>query len=173
MMVADWKAEITRVVYWKQIAAEHDTNKALRWHLPKLGATAEEISRAERASGRVFSSEFREFLSHANGWPGFYVLVDLFGTADFVNGRALKVLERPELASFIRESGWRIEDVAPIGASELDVDVFLHISPASTALPGGVVWFAHEEIDRYATFHEFFAAMVNYNARIAGKLSQR
>jgi hypothetical protein len=47
------------------------------------------------------------------------------------------------------------------------------VSPASRTLPGGVVWFVNEEVDRYESFGEFFGSMVNYNAIIAKKLSSK
>jgi SMI1/KNR4 family protein SUKH-1 len=173
MTLADWKAEISRIVHWKQISAENDKLKALPWHLPKVGASEEDVAHAEAFMGTKFSSELKEFLTLANGWKGFHVLTDLFGTDDFLSGRAHEVLRRPELAEFITAQGWSRGEATPIGASDLDLDVFLHISPESSVLPGGVVWFASEEVDRYLTFHDFLSAMVNYNARVANKLAQR
>src|SRR6266581_4706231 len=154
MTLADWRAEISRIVHWKQISAEHDKLKALPWHLPKAGASEEQIARAESFLGTKFSPELKEFLTFANGWEGFHVLIDLFGTNDFLSGRAHQVLRRPELAEFIVNQGWSPGEATPIGASNFDLDVFLHISPDSSVLPGGVVWFASEEVDRYNAFHE-------------------
>lgn len=171
MKSVDWKAEIARTWHWKQIAAAHDKAGALPCKLPRVGARPEEIASAEHAVGRVFPAEFKEFISLANGWQGFYVLTDLFGTPDFMNGRSQKALERPEVSEFVLENGWKLEEVVAIGASDLDVDVFLLITEEAGNLPGGVVWLAGEEVDRYPTFHEFFGSMVNYNARIANKLA--
>jgi hypothetical protein len=170
---AEWKAEIARIVHWKQLAAEHDKRRALSWNLPKVGAKPDQIVQAEKKIGAPFSAEFKELLSLANGWKGFCVLTDLFGTEDFLNGRAEEVRERPELKDFVEHSTFAAADVVPIGGSDAELDVYLLISPRSTVMPNAVLWWANEEVDRYATFREFFAAMVNYNAQIANKLAQR
>lgn len=173
MMPNDWKAEIARIVHWKQVAAEHDKNHVLPWHLPRVGASPDRIADAEAATGVRFSPEFKEFLAHADGWPGFYVLTDLFGTQDFQSGRAKAAAQRPELQEFLRGQGVGNTEAVVIGGSDLDLDVFIHFAPDSGLLPGGVLWFAAEEIDRYPTFSAFFSAMVNYNARIAQKMAEK
>jgi hypothetical protein len=170
MMTIGWAAEISRISYWKQIAADHDKAKALPWHLPRVGAKPESIALAEKAVGASFSIEFKEFLGYANGWQGFHLLTDLFGTKEFLEGKSQSVLRRPELAAFLEANDLHEVDVFSIGSSDLDLDVFLHFSPNSKILPKGVLWFANEEVDRYASFPEFFSAMVNYNARIAQKM---
>jgi|ERR1043166_4861746 hypothetical protein len=170
-MTTDWKTEIARIIYWKQIAADHDKDGALPWHLPRVGARSEDISRAEQAVGVPFSQQFKEFLTFADGWQGFHVATDLFGTREFLDGRSTAELQGPELVEFLADNDLTKTEVVVIGASNFDADVFLHISPESRILPGGVLWYAHEEIDRYETFAEFFAAMVNYNARIAQKMA--
>lgn len=163
----DWKTEISRLVYWKQVIADGDQLNAYPWHLPKVAASASEIALAESVVGCAFSSQYIDFLRHANGWPGFVVTVDMFGTTDFLEGRSDRVMEREELRLFIERMGISLKDCVPIGASEADLDVFLHLSPNASFLPGGVLWFANEEVDRYNSFDEFFMAMVDYNARIA------
>lgn len=167
----DWKAEISRIVYWKQMIAENDRLNAYPWHLPKVGAISEEIAAAEKAVGLSFSSQYEEFLRCANGWQGFVVTVDLFGTKDFLDGRFQKVMQREELFAFAKEQEFGEGEFVPIGASETDLDVFLHFSPSAKNLPGGVLWFANEEVDRYESFADFFAAMVNYNARVAQRIT--
>lgn len=166
----DWKAEISRVVYWKQMIADNDRLNAYPWHLPRVGAAPEDIVLAEKAAGFKFSTQYEDFLRHANGWKGFVITVDLFGTGDFLDGRPQKVMQRAELLTFVREQGFGDDEFAPIGASDADLDVFLHFSPTSKTLPGGVLWFANEEVDRYESFADFFAAMINYNARIADRV---
>lgn len=166
------KADIARIAYWKQIMAEHDPVKALPWHLPRVGATAAEIEQAERAVGRL-PVDYREFLRLVNGWQAFHVLTDLFGVDDLVRLGRSTIAERPELQAFIAEGGWQADEVIAIGASSLDVDVFLLVLDAAAELPGGVVWFAHEEVDRFASFRDFLASMVNYSARIAEQMKAR
>lgn len=171
MTQTDWKADIARVVYWKQIAAEHDRANALPWKLPRVGATPQAIDAAERTLGRRLPSQFREFLGFADGWQGFHISTDLFGTPDFVGRRDQVVMERPEVQDFMSGASLRSHEVVAIGASDFDLDVFLLVADEARELPGGVLWFAGQEVDRYPSFHDFFAAMVNYNARIADKLA--
>lgn len=171
-MPDEWKTEIARIVHWKQVAAEHDKKKALPWHLPEVGASADALTRVEAKLGVALSDEYRSFLSLANGWKGFYVLVDLFGTDDFLSGRADELAQRPEIESYLEENGLVGKQVIPIGGSNLEIDAFLLVSPASAVLPGVVLWWAGEEIDRYKSFRDFFGAMVNYNAQIAQKMVQ-
>lgn len=167
----DWKADIARIAYWKQVAAEHDKANTLPWKLPRVGAKPESLLEAERALGQRLPAEFREFLALADGWEAFHVLTDLFGTEDLIKRRWQSVMERPEVREYLIENGWKPNEVIPIGASEFDLDVFLLLSESAKSLPGGVVWLAGQEVDRYPSFHDFFAAMVNYNARVAEKIS--
>lgn len=169
----DWKAEISRIVYWKQIIADNDKLHAYPWHLPRVGATADVIARAESAAGAQFSPQFEELLRHADGWPGFFITVDLFGTKEFLDGRHKRVLERPELLAFLDGLGLKEDEAIPIGATDYDLDVFLHISPRSKMLPGGVIWFANEEVERFGSVAEFFSSMVNHNAAIADRLAAK
>jgi hypothetical protein len=45
-----------------------------------VGAGPARIADAEAAMAARFSPEFKEFLRHAGGWPGFYMRADLHGT---------------------------------------------------------------------------------------------
>jgi len=169
-MAFDWRAEIARLALWKQKTAEYDDARALPWHLPAVGARAPEIAAAEAEIGRPLGLDFKEFLRFVNGWRGFYLLTDLFGTADFVNRRHVEVIQRPEVRDFLYKNELS-GDTLVVGASSLDLDVFLLLSDSDCALPGGVIWYASEEVDRFPSFHSFFSAMVNYNARVFEKLS--
>lgn len=173
MTQIDWKAEIARIVYWKQAAAEHDYANALPWKLPRVGATSQAIAEAERALGHKLPRQFREFLALADGWQGFYVSTDLFGTPELIAHRWQNAMERPELQEFMSRNSLQPMDVTAIGASDLDLDVFLLVNDDAETLPGAVLWFAGQEVDRYASFSDFFAAMVNYNARIASRLAEQ
>lgn len=167
----DWKAEISRAVYWKQLIAEKDQHHAYPWHLPRVAATSEEIAGAENSTEFSFPSEYIEFLYVANGWQAFVINIDLFGTKDFIDGRSTEIKQRSELAELISEYGLGADELVVIGASNTDLDVFLYVSTKSKLLPGGVLWLANEEVDRYKSFADFFSAMVNYNARVAHRLA--
>lgn len=166
------KDEIARIVYWKQVAAAHDKDKALPWHLPNLAARTEEIELAERKLGPL-PAEFRALLSIANGWKGFLLLTDLFGTEAIQRFDASPVRDRPEIESYLTENDWPADEVIVIGASAFDLDVFLLIPESAAELAGGIVWFAQEEVDRFESVTAFLSAMVNYNARTAEKMKAR
>ena len=172
-MSVDWKADIVRIAYWKQVAAEHDALRALPWHLPAVGASEAEISAAQDGAGVQFAPEFKDFLRHADGWRGFYVLTDLFGTSDFSAGRSQLALNREDVAEFLASKSIREQEAYVLGASELDLDVFIGLSPHAATLPGGVIWMAGVEVERYSSFSCFLASMVNHNARIAKQLASQ
>ena len=118
----------------------------------------------------LFSEEYRKFLKHANGWPGFYVSVDLFGTTELVDGTALKIRNISTVKDFIESIGLKLNQVVPIGASNHERDVFLLVSEISTKLSGVVIWLSGYEVDRYDNFEVFFDAMLNNNEQIAEQL---
>jgi hypothetical protein len=169
-MNEDWKASIAKIVHWKQITNENDTLGAFPWHLPRVAGTPGRIAEAEKCAGVPFSASYREFLGLADGWRGFCVTTDLFGTEDFLTGRAAQVRQRPDVSEYISLSDVDARFVVPIGASEADMDVFLLISEASPIQGGIVIWTAGGEVDRYPDFRAFFESMVNYNARLAHQL---
>lgn len=146
---------------------------ALPWHLPSVAASPDQIDAAERAAGFPLPEPYKAFLRHANGLKGFFVLVALFGTAAIVDGRARSALAQAELAVFLEGAGVGPEDAIAIGASDVERDVFILISPRSGTLPGGVIWWAGEEVDQFADFTAFFDAMIAYNQRIAETLGKQ
>ena len=121
-MINDWKVEISRIVYWKQIAADHDKMRSLPWHLPRVGAKTENIEQAERIVGTDFSQQYKDFLGCADGWQGFHILTDLFGTKEFLEGKSKLVLQRPELAAFLEANHLHEAEVVPIGASDFELE---------------------------------------------------
>jgi hypothetical protein len=169
-MPDSWKALIAKIAYWKQTTNENDKLGAFPWHLPKVAANETRIGEAEAHMGTSFSAPYREFLSLADGWKGFCVATDLFGTDDFINGRSSEVLKRPEVQEYLSTANFPNGVVIPFGASDIDLDIFLIISETSPQNAGEVVWLAGTEVDRFADFRQFFEAMVNYNARLAQKL---
>ena len=159
--------EITRIAYWKQRLAKHDPDKVFPWHLPKVPASPDRVARAQEIAGFRFPKDYAEFLTFSDGWPGFHILTDLFGAQDFLSGRSRAVMQRSDVKDFCADNKIDRGQVAAVGASDQHVDVFFLFSDQSAFLPGGVLWFASEEIDRYSTFGEFFCSMVNYNAMLA------
>lgn len=71
-----------------------------------MAAGESQIAEAEKAVNFDLPGEFRALLSVINGWKGFYMGVDLFGTDDFISGRSLQVKQRDEIAEFLDEAGF-------------------------------------------------------------------
>jgi hypothetical protein len=156
--------------YWKQLINDNDRVGAIPWHLPKTAATEREISHTESANNIELSEEYRAFLKCANGWVGFHISTDLFGTDELNSAYNADPLPMPEVREFIEAINLDAQHVIPIGVSPFDRDVFLLVSPSSPVAPNHVIWWAGEEVERYGTFEEFFNAMIASNAYIARKL---
>jgi hypothetical protein len=174
-MIADWKQEIAIAWLVKQAMMDLDKENIFPYHMPELAASEENISNAERMLGHELDSRFKEFLHHANGWQAFWHAADLFGTADLIGGR------RKETGQFLLKmipdgvlcnSGIRRNDLLPISATKLDKDLFVITRPSSR-YPGTVIWFAGEEVERYASFDEYFLAMVNFSRKDVEWLRRR
>ena len=81
------------------------------------------------------------------------------GSSKFKKANALlDVIEETVLPS----SGFSRNELLPIAATEVDIDVFALAKPNSKS-PGVVVWFAGTAIDRFPNFDEYFLTMVDYN----------
>lgn len=161
----DWKLEIARMGHWKQIAANYDPEHLYPFHIPGVAASPFLIAATEAAAGVQFPAQYKEFLGYGDGWRALLRYTDLFGTNDFRSGRSRRVQKRPDIVAFVRDHG--LECSVPVGSSPEDAEVFLLVPEESKILPGGVVWYFNEEIDRFDSFHEFFASMINYNAELA------
>ncbi len=118
-------------------------------------------------------TDYRDFLKHANGWQGFFLSTDLFGTTELVSDKSKETLAREDVRDLLRDAGVDLQDAIAIGCAAFDTDVFVAVSPSSRVLPSAILWFAGGEIERHTTFGEFFDAMVNYNARVARKVIEQ
>lgn len=166
MMTADWLSRIAQVAHWKQLAAEADRRGVLPWYEPRVAASDAEIAESERHVGPL-PADYRGFLGHANGWQGFYLSTDLFGTPELVSGQSEETLARQDVRQCLRDAGVHLKDAIAVGRARVDTDVFIAVSPRSEVLPSAILWFSGTEIERRATFADFFDAMIGYNAYIA------
>jgi len=62
----------------------------------------------------------------------------------------------------LRQSGLLRDELVPIAASDVDLDIFF-ISKNKSVGEGEVIWFAGQEIQRFRGFEDFFLTMVDYN----------
>lgn len=162
----DWRADIVRLVGIKQAIADADTAHIWEHHLPKVAATEDELSAVERHLGFRLEPSYRNFLRYANGWPSFLQTIDLFGTDDLLDGGRMMVAG--DMLSVVEGlvldgAGLDRDRSLPIAAAAADLDIFLMPITADRSPP--IVWIAGQEIDRFASFDEFVASMIEYNVR--------
>lgn len=174
-MITDWKQEIAIGWLVKQGMMEVDTKKIFPYYLPELAATDEQIIEAEKHLGYALDSRYREFLKCSNGWHGFWHSADLFGTGDLIAGprhdNAEFILSFLD-DDFLRSRELQRQHLLPISATSLDRDVLVITCPASP-LPGQVVWFAGQEIERFNSFDDYFLAMIEYGRQDIKWLKER
>jgi hypothetical protein len=149
----------------KQGLREADKLGVWDFRLPQVAATEDLLVEAEHGIGYPVDPEYRAFLRTANGWPAFYQSVDLFGTEELL-GRGsgargkelLTALDESPIALTGRTRG----DLAPVAAARQDIDLFV---VSKRDRPSPVWWLAHDLIEVFPTFGQFFLAMVAYNER--------
>lgn len=161
----DWKSRIVELVIVKQAIDELDTRGLWEYRLPAVAATPERLGEVEAKLGEPLDPGCRSFLEHANGWPAFWQSVDLFGVEDLLGSERFE--HASAMLSYVEDSvldagRLRRADVLPIAGSPVDLDLFV-MTGRSSPSPGGVVWLAGTEVDRFSSFKEFFVAMVQYN----------
>jgi len=169
----DWRKQIAIAHLVKQQVAELDVDGLWPHHFPEVAASQEKIERVEEILGECLDARYREFLLFADGWKGFYHSVDLFGTDDLVGGLRLEIAKSliEALQPLEIVSGVFKEGVMPIAVSQHSIDVFV-IGRRNAPVPGEVLWFAGQLIDRFPNFDEFFLAMVDYNREEAKALAR-
>lgn len=164
-----WTTDIERLLGIKQSLLQIDRKRVYPLITPQPGATAADLATTEAALGRVLDAQYRDFLRVADGWRRIYSRVNLFGTIDLCGSDemtfARQTLEQLDAAGALREAGVCREELLPIAVAPGDVDLFVQMTPDS-ATPGAVIWFAREEIERYADFAGFLAAMIEANEDI-------
>lgn len=171
----DWKEEIVKLVFVKQLLAEVDVEHIWPHHLPEVAASEDDIKAVEKHLGYSLDRKYADFLRHANGWKGFYQSVDLFGTSDLIDGSRMSHAKEMLYAtddSAIQMSGFQRSDLLPIGATMVDLDIFF-LTMLNSSKPGQVIWFAGSEIDRFPDFDEFYLTMVDYNRAEIDDLKKR
>lgn len=163
----DWRSEIVRLIQVKQRIHESSPDPLWEFHLPGIATNSSSLDELERELGFRMNPLYREFLTYGDGWPSFFQSVDLFSTADLRGSwksvHAMDMLNAIDPA-VLELSGLRAGQMIPIAATAVDLDIFV------TEVRGGVqqsevIWLAGSEVDRFATFEEYFLAMIEYNER--------
>ncbi len=160
-----WKERIVELVVVKQTMHELAPDGLWEYRLPEVAATSDQLDAVEEHLGEPLDAAYRGYLEHAGGWPAFWQAVDLFGPQDLLGSD--RFAHAVEMLGFVEEDvlsdgGVRRDELLPIAASSVDLDLFV-MTRRSSAAPGRVIWLAGSEIDRWPDFGEFFLAMVDYN----------
>lgn len=169
-----WKQRIGELILIKQRIADVDREGIWPHKLPRVAATESQLREVERHLGEPLDPDHRTFLKCAGGWPAFFQTVDLFGPEELLGRERFR--HAMEMLSYVEEdvlkaSRVRREQVLPIAASAVDLDLFV-MTRRSSPQPGIVIWFAGSEVDRFPSFDEFFLAMMDYNRHEIQALSK-
>lgn len=165
-MIRDWRPLIVSMIEVQQALFEADKEHLWEYHLPRVAASEATLARVERHLGFKLEPEYRGFLAMADGWPWFSQSVKLlFGSPELLGSPALLVADAmlDAAESYLEaQCGVQRRAVFPIAVSPRDKDVFF-MQLQDGVLRPPIVWLAGEEIDRYISFAEFFASMIEYN----------
>jgi hypothetical protein len=141
---------------------ESDPDGLLAGSLPRMAATEEQVAEFERESQQAFPVSYRQFLLHANGWPGAYFTLDLFGLDELRSGgsvpHAKVLLDTYAAEDVLEESGLAVEDVVAVASSQGN-DLVLMIREGRPEA-GTVIWFDGEEYGRYQAFSAFVLELI-------------
>jgi hypothetical protein len=162
----DWKASIAALRLIHEEIEHADKRRLYPRHLPETEATREQIEDTELKLNCRLPSDFAQFLLHADGWTNFVQDNRLFGTTDLRDGRWYDLgIERiAAIEAFaLHDAGVVPDEGVVIAASEHDIDVFWMALSSKSLSAGTIVWFAGGEVERYASFTEFFLAQVEYD----------
>jgi hypothetical protein len=161
-----WALAIVELVLVQQQIREHDHKGLWDYHLPRVAASADRVAAVEAHLGEPLPEPYWQLLLHMDGWPAFYHTVDLFGTSDLLGSDAFREASET-LELLIAEGAFEQREVTsstllPIAATREDLDLFV-LARRASACPGGVIWLAGGEIQRWEDCYEFFLSMIEYN----------
>jgi SMI1/KNR4 family protein SUKH-1 len=161
----EWKQRIAELVVIQSRLAEVDREGIWEHRLPRVAATEAQLREVERHLGAPLDPGYRGFLECAGGWPAFFQSVDLFGPEELLGNETFKHATK-KLGYIedeaLKQSGVRREELLPIAASSVDLDLHVMTRKPSSR-PGSIIWFAGGEVDRFPSFDEYFLAMMDYN----------
>ena len=136
--------------------------------VPHLAASPDVLQHTEDLLGMPLDAQHREFLTYADGWPDFFMDGDLLSSAE--------LLESPPLArarnTLDRLYGNGVPDLpertaVTVIAASIHCDDLFAIDRAGPETDGGhpVYWLAHEVVDRFDNFIEYFQSANAYLRR--------
>ncbi len=165
-MISDWKKEIELAWAVLRDMEKVDIHRLWQYRPPRCPATEDSLSEAEAIVGHALDARYREFLRTANGWEFFFHDVTLFGTLELSGGELMTAADTMLNEIFpacYNECPLDKSEILPIAVSARDRDFFVITRPSAPCGSGIVIWLSGGEIERFATFDDFFLAMINYN----------
>jgi hypothetical protein len=164
---------IAKMHLLKQEEAECNKDAAETWYLPALALPEPRLQELDRV-GFDFSREHLEFLCAANGWKSFFIFTDVFSIEQLLlENLQDDVFIRDGFLDYLKTKGLSKSDVFVFGSSDRDADVFLLISESATTLPGGVIWYALQEVEVFQSFYYFFLYMIEMQALLTKRTCRK
>jgi cell wall assembly regulator SMI1 len=161
MDISSWIKQMLTV---REEMCSLDFKKLYRYCPPNKGCSQEDIRRAEARLGVRLDAQYADFLRYANGWREFFGDISLFGTQELAGSPELDMArELLELVYPLNPHlAFQKEDLLPIAIDEAGRGFFV-LAPSARGGPGAVIWFAGQEVERYASFHDFLRSILQYN----------
>ncbi len=159
-----WKALIGQAGLIQNKLMQLDKENMYEYYCPKIAATEEQINEAQAKIGFELPKDYKDFLLCANGWNGFYLDVDLFGTNELTSSRVTDALNLllDVVVEHFPELEKRKNAILPIAQSREDRNIFI-MYLSEDEYYGKVLWLDGQEIDLFDSFEQFFCSMVLYN----------
>ncbi|MFC4911452.1 SMI1/KNR4 family protein [Actinomadura gamaensis] len=163
-MMTDWPVLLGQMIQAKNAMVDVDPEYYDDYTLPSEHAEVADIEAFERRLRESLPSEYRNFLTHANGWEKFYWDADLFGLRELAHAEgffehARRLVGEYESGNVLDEAGVEVRELIPIGAGDHSATLFCLLRESSQN-PGQVLWLHHEVVERFTDFAEFFKAMI-------------
>ena len=164
-----WPDLIGNLVLLKQRISELDLDGPLEYVLPKVSASEKTLVDVEAQLGEAIDPGYREFLGYADGWPSFFVSLQLIGARDLL-GRLRSAADANLANQFMYPwPGLDQRDLFPVAVSLVDKDVVV-VGRPGTSMAGRCLLLAGEVVHDCESFKDFFEAMVGSHRRILDEL---
>ena len=157
-----WPDLIGNLVLLKQRISELDPDGPPDYVLPKVPASEETLVDVEAQLGEAIDPGYREFLGYADGWPSFFVSLQLIGARDLL-GRLRSAADANQF--MYPWPGLDQRDLFPVAVSLVDKDVVV-VGRPGTSMAGRCLLLAGEVVHDRESFKDFFEAVVGSHRRV-------
>lgn len=160
MLIHNWQEKIDELQDIKNSIYLNDDKYFWTFCRPEYPASEERLRIVEQILGHKLDRRYRMFLRHANGWRGFYLEVDLFGTDELLGGtrmdRAMEIVEAiggPD-GQIEQGHGTRFSETMPIAVDTEGTVILQH------KLNGNIYGINGSAFDSYENFDDFFLDII-------------